>query len=537
MSKKLSLYSLIFLAILTVAVAVPSVDVIEDNLQISLSPDRETIIPLTIVNTGTESLTLNFDISALDLTDRDGDAIAISFEPSQPTVQPNENITVNIHTTPERTISFETFGGPLRVHDVASTNVQDIVNLALEVQPDVCDFGAVGLDLDVDIQEPGNGDDFKPGEEISIEVKVQNNGQNSIRVQTEAFLFSKSRNIQDTASETKTIDEDDDFTFTMSMIVPSDPEELDADEDLQLVVKAFDDENERRNCAIDSLDVDIELEDQAVAIDARESRIFPEIAACGDTVKGYVMVRNVGAEENDRVTISITNKEMGISQRSDTFLLESFEDSNRNTATRQFEIKIPATAKEKSYPFTARVEFEGGSEEIVMPFQVASCQAGRRDDALIGSVMIRPLEEQVSLNQGAVAAVPVQITNFLNERVIYTVMIINIGEIGQSGTKTITVNPGQITTAFLDLIIKSDAEPGLYSGSIVVKQGSKTVGAQTLLVEVKEGLAQPSRAAGSTIQNIPLTVWVILVIMAIGAVILAVMASLKYLKLKPQGRP
>ncbi|HLC72406.1 MAG TPA: hypothetical protein VJH37_02375, partial [Candidatus Nanoarchaeia archaeon] len=200
MSKKLSLYSLIFLAILTVAVAVPSVDVIEDNLQISLSPDRETIIPLTIVNTGTESLTLNFDISALDLTDRDGDAIAISFEPSQPTVQPNENITVNIHTTPERTISFETFGGPLRVHDVASTNVQDIVNLALEVQPDVCDFGAIGLDLDVDIQEPGSGDDFKPGEEISIEVKVQNNGQNSIRVQTEAFLFSKSRNIQDTAS-------------------------------------------------------------------------------------------------------------------------------------------------------------------------------------------------------------------------------------------------------------------------------------------------------------------------------------------------
>ncbi|GEM_PF-950877 len=530
MSNKPSVYVIIFLTFITAVLAAPSLDVLEDNIQINLAPNRETTVPITIVNTGTEDLTITFDTAQLDLVDRDDDEITIHFEPAQPQIPAGDNATVNIILRADRTISFEHFGGPLKVQVLNNSAVQDIVNLNIEVQPDVCDFGVTGADLDIDIKEPGSGDEFKPGEEIPIEVKVSNNGQNSIRVQTEAFLFSKSRNIQDTASETKTIDEDDDFTFTMSIIMPSDPEDIDEDEDLRLVVKAFDDENERRNCAVDTLSIKVELEDEAVAFDTKESRMFPEIAACGDTVKGYVRVRNVGAEDNDHVTISLVNKELGINQKSDTFTLEKFGDNDRrSTATRQFEIKIPSTAKEKSYPFTAHVEFEGGSEEMTLPFQVAACQGAKRDDLVTATVFIRPLEEQMRLNQGSITVVPVQITNVLNERVIYTVSVTNIVEIGQAGTKTITVNPGQITTAFLDLSINADAEPGLYSGSIVVKQGSRTVGSQTLLVEVKEGQSQTASVA-PTVQNIPLLVWVVLVVLATGAVVFAIMASLRYLK-------
>ncbi len=529
MSNKLSLYLIIFLTLITAVVAAPSLNVLEDNIQINLAPNKEKTVPLTIVNTGTEDLTIAFDTSQLDLVDRDDDEITIRFEPQQPVVPIGDNVTVNMILKADRTISFEHFGGPLKVQAVNNSAVQDIVNLDIEVQPDVCDFGTVGTDLDIDIKEPGSGDDFKPGEEIPIEVKVSNNGQNSIRVQTEAFLFSKSRNIKDTASETRTIDEDDDFTFTMSMIMPADPEDIEEDEDLRLVVKAFDDENERRNCAIDMLSIKVQLEDEAIAFDPKESRIFPEIAACGDTVKGYVRVRNVGAEDNDRVTIAVINKELGINLKSDTFSLEKFGGNDRSMATRQFEIKIPFTAKEKSYPFTARVEFKGGSEEMVLPFQVAACQGAKRDDAVAATVFIRPLEEQIRLNQGSVTSVPVQITNVLNERTVYTVAVTNIAEIGQAGTRTITVNPGQITTAFLDLSIKADAEPGLYSGSIVVKQGSRTVGSQTLLIEVKEGQVQ-SASAASTVQSFPVMVWIVLVVLAAGAVLLAIMASMQYLK-------
>ena len=528
MSNKLSIYLLIFLACITLVAADQSFNVIEDNLQLSLAPDRETIIPLQIMNTGSEDIILEFDISQLDLRDREDDQIEISFNPSQPILVAGENATVNMHLRPERTISFESFGGPLNVHVLNNTGVQDIVNINIEVQPDVCDFGVVGSDLEVDIEEPGSNDDFKPGEEITLEVRVANNGQNSIRVQTEAFLFSKSRNMQDAASETKTLDEDDDFTFTMSMIIPADPEEIDEDEELRLVVKAFDDENERRNCAIDMININVQLEDEAVAVDAKESRISPEVAACGDTVKGYVKVRNIGSEDNDRVSISLSNRELGINLKSDTFSLENFDDERNSLATRQFDVRIPTTAQEKSYPFTARVDFKGGSEEIILPFQVASCLGARRDEGIIDAVLIRPLEEHIVVNQGTITSVPVQITNVRNERVTYTITLTNIGEIGQADTKTIVVNPGQITTTFLELNIKPDAQPDLYSGSIVVKQAGNTVGSQTLVIEVKE--ASPQNATASTFQSVPLVVWIVLVILAVGACILAIMASMKYFK-------
>ncbi len=535
MSNKLSIYLILFLTLITAVAAAPSFNVLEDNLQISLTPGKEKIVPLTIVNTGTDPLTLVFDTTQLDLTDREDDEISVRFDPEQPTLQPNENKTVNMIFKPDRTISFERFGGALTVHVLNNTAIQDTVNLDLEVQPDVCDFGVTGTDLDIDIKEPGSGDDFKPGEEIPIEVKVSNNGQNSVRVQTEAFLFSKSRNIRDTASETKTIDEDDDFTFTMTMIMPSDPEEINEDDELRLVVKAFDDENEKRNCAVDLTSINVKLEDDAVTIDRKESRVFPEIAACGDTVKGYVRVRNVGAEDNDKVTITVSNRELGISQKSDTFTLDKFDDKDRSEATRQFELKISTTAKEKSYPFTARVDFKGGSEEMQLPFQVGACQGSRRDTNMVDTVLIRPLEDQVQIKQGAVTTIPLQITNILNERTIYSISITNIGEIGQSGAKTITVNPGQVTTAFLELSIKEDAEPGLYSGSIIVKQGSTTVGSQTIVIEVKA--ADQEGAGSSTIETIPVMVWVILVILATGAVILAVMATMKYLKQRSEVKP
>jgi len=534
MSNKLSQYSIIFSLALAIffaqaVVAQPNFNVLEDTIPVNLAPGKELTAPLTIKNIGTEQIALTFDASALDLTDKEGDKITLTFEPAAPELAPNESKVVTMRFKSDRTISFEKFGGVLTVKERTNPAVKDTVTLNMEVQPDVCDFGVVGADLDVDIKEPGSGDDFKPGEEIPIEVKVSNNGQNSIRVQTEAFLFSKSRNIRDTASETKTIDEDDDFTFTMSMVIPTDPDDIDEDEELRLVVKAFDDENEKRNCAIDMINVNVELEDEAVTFDRRESRMFPDVAACGDTVQGSVRIRNVGAEDNDKVFITLANRELGINLKSDTFTLEKFDDEARSTATRQFEIKIPTTAKEKSYPFTAKVNFQGGSEEMTLPFQVLSCQGPKRDEGVIATVFIRPLEEQLRLNQGAVTSIPIQITNVLNERTIYTIAVTNIGEIGQAGTKTITINPGQITTAFLDLSIKSDAEPGLYSGSIVVKQGGRTVGSQTLLIEVKEG-EQVASAAAPTIQAIPLLVWVVLVILATGAVALAIMASFRYLK-------
>lgn len=508
--------------------AEPSFNVLEDTLQVTLSPARQQIIPLTLINTGTETLTLEFDASNLDLTDKDGDRIRLSFNPAEPTLQPGENVTIQVLLDSDRSVSFENFGGQLRVQVVNNSAVRDTVNLDIQVQPDVCDFGAIGTDLEVKIEDPNSGNDFKPGEEMPIEIKVKNVGINSVRVKTEAFLFSKSRNIEDAASETKTIEDDDDYTFKISMVIPANPDEISKDESLRLVVKAFDDENERRNCAIDTISLDIKLKDKEVTIDNKESRLFPEVAACGDVVKGYVGVRNIGAKDNEKVTVSITNNELGINTRSDAFSLDRFSDSDRSKAIRQFDIAVPDSAQEKTYALTARVDYEGGSQQINLPLQVVSCQQKNHGPINFNPVLIRPLQDQVHIAQGKSITLPVQITNLLNQRSIYTLVLTNIGEVGQSGSKTITVNPGQITTAFLELTSKEDAEPGVYSGSIVVKQGAATLASQTFIIEI---LAKnPEKQKSSTIESIPLVVWIVLLILALGAISLAGMATMQQMR-------
>jgi hypothetical protein len=238
----------LFLFAFTVNAQTASLNVVESTLQIDLAQSQTTTAVFTLQNTGATSINAVFDASQLDLTDSNGESITLTFSPASPQLTANQSTPISMTFTADSQISFERFGGILTVKDNATgSTAQDTLQIDIDIEPDVCDFGQVGSDLTIDIEQPETSDEFKPGDVISIEVEVGNQGQNDIRVQVEAFLFHDNQNIADISSTTQRIDETSDESFTLELLIPVDEDNLEEDDALSLVVKAFDDEDEQLN--------------------------------------------------------------------------------------------------------------------------------------------------------------------------------------------------------------------------------------------------------------------------------------------------
>ncbi|MEK6903572.1 MAG: putative S-layer protein [Nanoarchaeota archaeon] len=476
----------LFLSIATAYAQTTSLTIVETTLQIDLAQGQTTTASFTVQNTGTTSISSVFDTSQLDLTDSNGKTITLTFSPTSPQITPNQSAVITITLKADSQISFEQFGGILTVKDnTTGSTAQDTLQLDIEVEPDVCDFGQVGSALQIDIKEPETSDEFKPGDTVSIEVEVENQGQNDIRVQVEAFLFHDNQNIADTSSTTRRIDETSDESFTLKLMIPVDEDDLEEDDELTLIVKAFDDEDEQLNCVQAKQKVNIELEDDDIVIDEAESQLFPSVAACGDVLSAAVKIVNIGSDDNENVVISVQNRELGINERSESFTLESFDSKEENTAIRHFQLTISATAQQKSYPLQMDVKFDGGSDSYTIPLNIISCD-GQQPTGNLQEIIIKPLEKSFAGQRGKVLSVPVEIVNNQAKKAILIMSTANIEDFATATTKTITINPGAKTTVFFDLILHEQTTPGLYGATFLLKEGAQVIASTDVQIMVDE---------------------------------------------------
>jgi len=129
-----------------------------------------------IKNIGTQAMALpvsSFDTAALDLTDG-SHSITLSF--SDPgTINAGETKTVTVTASYGDSIDLDTYGGVVNVK--TGTTILDSFKLDLKVFPEVCEDGIVKEGdmasrgtafLQLNIKEPDNGDDFKPGDDIKV---------------------------------------------------------------------------------------------------------------------------------------------------------------------------------------------------------------------------------------------------------------------------------------------------------------------------------------------------------------------------------
>ena len=519
MNSRILVLSLILL-ISIISVNAQSIDVLESSVVIEISQSSTKTAVINIKNTGTSPFNVEFDISQLSLKDNDGDQISVSF--SDPgTIDPNETEQSTITITTPNRIDFESFGGTVKVKVLNST-VQDTFTLQINVIPDVCDFGQVGNALSIDIEDPDSDDDFSPGDNIHVKINVMNSGPVDIRVQGEAFLFTEGgREIASCATQVMNLEDGEDEDFECTVSIPTDPSEVEEDEDLKLFIKAFDDDNEQFQCVQESINLNLDIENRELIIDNRNTKFIPQSASCDDTVLAVIGLINIGKKDIE-ADVSLTNRELGINLKSDKIRIESFTSEERNKVTKQFEVRIPENAKKKDYVFDVKINFNGGALSRSLPLSVVSCEGAPEFiiQDFSTQAFVAPIEDRFTIKSGGFLSIPVEITNNLNRQSIFIVSIKNIGDFAEASSKQIILQPGQKITTFLEMLIKQDVEPSIYSGIVEVRAGSNVVFSHSINVEVQEPEEIPK--SKEVFRRIPTWFWVVVNLALIGLVLISI---------------
>ncbi len=183
----------------------------------------------------------------------------------------------------------------------------------------------------VDISSTGDDDDtWKPLDKVTIEVKVENNGNEDLKdVVVELGLFdSAGRNIvgkldfEDTKDDEKItinkINDDDEDTVTFIFTVPGD---FDSGT-YKLAVKSYSKKvGETNLCTDSSSDLDNNIfheirvdreDDEGKFIAFSGTKVSPAEATCSDTVVLSTDVFNIGDEDQDRVKVKLTSRDLQI---------------------------------------------------------------------------------------------------------------------------------------------------------------------------------------------------------------------------------
>jgi len=306
-----------------------------------------------------ENSLLEFTISA---TDPENDTLIFSVDnlPLNASFIDNNDNTASFSFTPG-TSQIGTHQIKFKVKD--TTDLEDSETITINVleretpmnfsDVDLCEI--INSDLKITIKEPDKNDDFSVGDEIEGEVKIKNSADEDMEVEVEFYLYDLDEDEEvDDFDDEIDVDEDETEELDFNLEVPDDAEEK---HDFVLLVLARAEEDEDY-CNYDFIEIDIEREDELVVIDKIE--VDPEIVSPGGNLEVNVKVQNLGSDDQD-VYITLENNELGISETTEEFELEEYDDED--TETKTFTIKIPEDAEEREYNLKARVFFDDGDED------------------------------------------------------------------------------------------------------------------------------------------------------------------------------
>jgi|TARA_Y100000310_G_scaffold327046_1_gene392799 hypothetical protein len=245
------------------------------------------------------------------------------------------------------------------------------IDVTLYDDLDICEDGEQG-NLSVSLKDPDSNDEFNPNEEIEIDVKVTNDGDDSKKIVVEAILYNTDEDNDEESdkSDSQKVKEDDSENFDLIIDVPNDFDDTD---DFILFVKAYEKSEEDTQCNFDVIDIDLEREKHDVIID--DVTIIPTISSPGKSIEVIVDVENQGSKDEDEVYITITEGSLGISEKSELFDIENFDEDN--TFSESFLIKIPENSNEGNYSLDIEVVFDDGSDSKLETISIISTELFR----------------------------------------------------------------------------------------------------------------------------------------------------------------
>lgn len=271
---------------------------------------------------------------------------------------------------------------------------------------DDCVNGETG-NLEIEIKEPDNNDNFEPGETINIEVDVRNRSDKTRNIKVEASLYNvdEDNTIEKEDSDDERLSPGDEEEYEIDLDIPKKSRRLDDDDRFILFIKAFDENSEAGACEEHFIDLDLELEDEAVSIE--EITLLPSKVECGAISTLVVEVNNIGEEELEDVRVKASNSRLKISELSNEFDLEEFGEEDDNYVAK-LNLDIPKNVESGNYLVDVEVLFDGEREseniELFVECENGIKETKKADKTLFiaqSSMPTKPIDEVVIEDTGS----------------------------------------------------------------------------------------------------------------------------------------
>ncbi len=344
-------------------------------------------LTLTVINTG--AVTLNnvqvfavFDTNsdgvfqpATDISttkeDNDDDSVLI-INPSStsiPTLNPTlTSSPVTITFDVEQGFDVGTLKGFLVISSL-DLPASLYYNLDLDVKPLACQPNADEGDLDINLDQPDDGDEIESGDIISVNVEVDNTGDDDIDTKLKAVLYNKdnSRKIA-TKTVSKNIDDGDEEEIRFDLD-SGDTDDLEEDDDVALFIKVFDEDNEDVTCVLEEIDLEVQVPDHKIVVN--DLTMGPLSARCNDQISGTAHLKNVG-DNDENVVFEISNPQLGIIEALPSFILDEL-GSRDDEEDVSFSFNIPDNAEAGVYQIFAKAKYSGQSDFASQEMTILNC--------------------------------------------------------------------------------------------------------------------------------------------------------------------
>ena len=226
-----------------------------------------------------------------------------------------------------------------------------------------CISGSQG-NINVDLSEPDNGEEFNPGENMEIKADVENLNSDGKSIIFKAVLYNLDKNDEEEkVQETEIISSGEEEIFDLNFDIS---EDIDDSDDFVLYVKAYEKDGQEEQCAEGVVNLDIKREKHDTRI--TDVEIGSEQIYSGESLSVVVKGQNFGSDNEDNVQITLSVLELNISESSETFDLEEFDENDGFEKT--FYLKIPENAEAGNYQVVAKVNFNDESDEKSAGFSV-----------------------------------------------------------------------------------------------------------------------------------------------------------------------
>jgi len=349
-----------------------------------------------------------------------------------------------------------------------------------------CKAGVFGS-LDVEIKEPDKGDDFGPGDKISVEVKVKNNAEKDLDVKVRAVLFDKDKEDEvDSESDDFDINDDDSETMTIELKVPEGVKE---NHNFIIYVKAFEDGDEGVNCNDDMVSIDIKREKHDVVIDS--PRITPSALSCDNSLTLSFSADNVG-KDDESLYFVVQQPSLDIDFKSGTFDLDESDEIFKSAT-----FIIPSNTSRGLYPFELALYFADGdvADSATLELNILDCISNGITSEGIptragvpvveGFARIDLLKSSFEVEPGASFTVPARVTNTGSKKSTFDFGVSGIGSYAVLlDAEKLTLKPGGSSTVYVYVKTNPDASLGSKSASVDLLVDGFVADSKAVSVEV-----------------------------------------------------